>query len=64
MTSSATDHAVVNTVTTTHTLSDFDFVLPEALIAQHPAATRTGSRLLDGTANPPVDRIFKDLPGF
>ena len=64
MTSSATDHAVVNTVTTTHTLSDFDFVLPEALIAQHPAATRTGSRLLDGTANQPVDRIFKDLPGL
>ncbi len=63
MTSSAPDHtAVVNTVTTTHTLSDFDFVLPEALIAQHPAATRTGSRLLDGTTQPPLDRIFKDLP--
>ncbi len=64
MTPSAPDHTVVNTVTTTHTLSDFDFVLPEALIAQHPAATRTGSRLLDGTAQPPVDRIFKDLPGL
>ncbi|MES2584036.1 MAG: tRNA preQ1(34) S-adenosylmethionine ribosyltransferase-isomerase QueA [Pseudomonadota bacterium] len=65
MTSSAPDHtAVVNTITTKHTLSDFDFVLPEALIAQHPAATRTGSRMLDGTASPPVDRIFKDLPGL
>ena len=62
MTPSASGHTVVNTVTTNHTLSDFDFVLPEALIAQHPAATRTGSRLLDGTANPPVDRIFKDFP--
>ena len=65
MTSSIPDHSVVNnTVTTTHTLSDFDFELPEALIAQHPAATRTGSRLLDGTASPSVDRIFKDLPGL
>ena len=65
MTPSAPDHtAVVNTITTTRTLSDFDFVLPETLIAQHPAATRTGSRLLDGTTQPPVDRIFKDLPGL
>ena len=65
MTPSAPDHpAVVNTVTTSHTLSDFDFALPEALIAQHPAATRSGSRLLDGTGNPPVDRIFRDLPGL
>ena len=65
MTTSAPDQtAVVNTVTTTHTLSDFDFVLPESLIAQHPAATRTASRLLDGTTRPTVDRIFKDLPGL
>jgi S-adenosylmethionine:tRNA ribosyltransferase-isomerase len=54
--------AVTNTVTTTHTLSDFDFELPEALIAQHPAPERTGSRLLDGTTSPSVDRIFRDLP--
>ncbi|MDO8700030.1 MAG: tRNA preQ1(34) S-adenosylmethionine ribosyltransferase-isomerase QueA [Rhodoferax sp.] len=46
----------------TFTLSDFDFVLPEALIAQHPAPERSGSRLLDGTQSPPVDRIFRDLP--
>jgi S-adenosylmethionine:tRNA ribosyltransferase-isomerase len=46
------------------TLSDFDFVLPEALIAQHPAAERSGSRLLDGTGANPVDRIFRELPSF
>jgi S-adenosylmethionine:tRNA ribosyltransferase-isomerase len=59
-----TPPAVTNTVTTTHTLSDFDFVLPEALIAQHPAPERSGSRLLDGTANPSIDRIFRELPGL
>ena len=48
----------------TFTLSDFDFVLPEALIAQHPAAERSGSRLLDGRVATPVDRIFRDLPGL
>jgi S-adenosylmethionine:tRNA ribosyltransferase-isomerase len=46
------------------TLSDFDFVLPEGLIAQHPAAERSGSRLLDGRAAPSVDRIFRELPGL
>ena len=46
------------------TLSDFDFVLPEALIAQHPASERSASRLLDGTASTPVDRIFRELPGL
>jgi S-adenosylmethionine:tRNA ribosyltransferase-isomerase len=46
------------------TLSDFDFVLPEALIAQHPAPERSGSRLLDGRAAQPVDRIFRELPGL
>jgi S-adenosylmethionine:tRNA ribosyltransferase-isomerase len=45
-------------------LSDFDFELPESLIAQHPAAERTGSRLLDGTAATAVDRSFKDLPSL
>lgn len=50
--------------TRTYTLSDFDFVLPEALIAQHPAPERSGSRLLDGRAAAPVDRIFRDLPGL
>ena len=46
----------------TYCLSDFDFVLPEALIAQYPATVRSGSRLLDGTRAAPADRIFHDLP--
>lgn len=48
----------------TYTLSDFDFELPETLIAQHPAAERSASRLLDGRDAAPVDRIFKDLPAL
>jgi S-adenosylmethionine:tRNA ribosyltransferase-isomerase len=52
---------VINTVTTHHTLSDFDFDLPESLIAQHPAPERSGSRLLDATSHPPADRIFREL---
>jgi S-adenosylmethionine:tRNA ribosyltransferase-isomerase len=47
-----------------YTLSDFDFDLPEALIAQTPTAERTDSRLLDGTGPCPTDRIFKDLPNL
>ena len=47
-----------------YVLSDFDFVLPEALIAQYPAPERSGSRLLDGRSAAPVDRSFKDLPGL
>jgi len=46
------------------TLSDFDFSLPPELIAQHPAAERSASRLLDGRAIEPADRIFRDLPGL
>jgi S-adenosylmethionine:tRNA ribosyltransferase-isomerase len=48
----------------THTLDDFDFQLPPELIAQHPAAQRSGSRLLDGTGPVPADRQFTDLPGL
>ena len=48
----------------TFSLSDFDFVLPEALIAQYPATERSGSRLLDGTGAAPADRIFRDLPAL
>jgi S-adenosylmethionine:tRNA ribosyltransferase-isomerase len=43
-------------------LSDFDFALPRELIAQHPAAERSASRLLDGRVEPPGDRRFRDLP--
>ena len=46
------------------TLADFDFLLPPELVAQHPAAERSGSRLLDGSAPLPVDRVFRDLPGL
>lgn len=48
----------------TFTLSDFDFELPEDLIAQHPAPERSGSRLLDGTGPASVDRIFRELPSL
>jgi S-adenosylmethionine:tRNA ribosyltransferase-isomerase len=44
------------------TTSDFDFTLPPQLIAQHPAAVRSASRLLDGSHAQPADRIFRDLP--
>jgi S-adenosylmethionine:tRNA ribosyltransferase-isomerase len=47
-----------------HTLADFDFELPPALIAQHPAPERSASRLLDGRGPTPVDRAFRDLPGL
>lgn len=46
------------------TLSDFDFDLPPDLVAQHPAAERSASRLLDGTGPAPVDRIFNQLPSL
>jgi S-adenosylmethionine:tRNA ribosyltransferase-isomerase len=47
-----------------HTLADFDFQLPPELIAQHPAAERSASRLLDGSGAVPVDRVFRDLPAL
>ena len=47
-----------------YTLSDFDFELPPELIAQHPAAERSASRLLDGRGATPVDRVFRDLPSL
>jgi S-adenosylmethionine:tRNA ribosyltransferase-isomerase len=47
-----------------YALSDFDFALPPELIAQHPAAERSASRLLDGTADAPVDRVFRELPAL
>ena len=46
------------------TLNDFDFELPPELIAQHPSAERSGSRLLDGAPGAVTDRIFRDLPGL
>lgn len=44
------------------TVDDFDFPLPPELIAQHPAAERSGSRLLHLCGQRPVDRKFAELP--
>ena len=46
------------------TVDDFDFHLPPELIAQHPAAERTGSRLLHVNGATHVDRRFTDLPSL
>jgi S-adenosylmethionine:tRNA ribosyltransferase-isomerase len=45
---------------------DFDFFLPDALIAQHPANARNASRLLhlDGNSGQLADKLFVDLPDF
>lgn len=61
---SSTMPASLPDVSRHYSLSDFDFDLPETLIAQHPATERSGSRLLDGTGETPVNRIFRDLPGL
>lgn len=47
-------------------LEEFDYFLPQELIAQHPAAKRDESRLLHVplTDEPLEDRIFSDLPGY
>jgi S-adenosylmethionine:tRNA ribosyltransferase-isomerase len=46
------------------TVDDFDFALPPELIAQHPAAARTGSRLLHVAGNTISDQRFTDLPAL
>jgi S-adenosylmethionine:tRNA ribosyltransferase-isomerase len=43
-------------------VEDFDFELPQELIAQHPVHPRSASKLLDGTDVGMVDRHFYDLP--
>ncbi len=45
-------------------VADFDYALPEELIAQHPAAQRRASRLLrvDGATGVLQDLVFEDLP--
>ena len=43
-------------------LSDYDFDLPEDLIAQHPATERSASRLLVVNNNALTDHQFTDLP--
>jgi len=43
-------------------IDDFDYELPPELIAQHPSATRSGSRLLALSGETLVDHRFSDLP--
>lgn len=47
-------------------VADFDFVLPEELIARHPLAERSGSRLLvlDGPTGQLAHRRFADLLAY
>lgn len=46
-------------------LADFDFALPDSLIAQHPLAERSASRLLHLDADGAIsDHVFADLPGM
>jgi len=47
-----------------HTLADFTFDLPPELIAQAPAPTRTGSRLLHVAGDRLADLRFADLPNL
>jgi S-adenosylmethionine:tRNA ribosyltransferase-isomerase len=46
--------------------SDFHYELPPTLIAQHPLAERSASRLLslDGVSGALADRAFRDLPSM
>ena len=45
-------------------LNDFDFDLPEELIATRPASPRTSARLLVATANKVDDSTVSDLPKY
>lgn len=45
-------------------ISEFDYDLPEALIAQHPPAERGGSRLLHVRQEGLSDHRFTELPAF
>src|SRR6185369_7151231 len=47
-------------------VAEFDYQLPETLIAQHPAAQRRASRMLrlDGESGALQDLAFGDLPGL
>jgi S-adenosylmethionine:tRNA ribosyltransferase-isomerase len=44
-----------------YSLSDFDFDLPQSLIAQHPLVQRSASRLLQLDGDALVDRQFADI---
>ena len=47
-----------------YSLSDFNFELPPALIAQVPLASRSASRLLQVNRDACIDRSFTDLPNL
>ena len=47
-----------------NTLCDYDFDLPEHLIAQHPAQPRDSAKLLDASSGQFSDRIMRDLPAL
>jgi S-adenosylmethionine:tRNA ribosyltransferase-isomerase len=44
------------------TLADFDYALPQRLIAQAPLAQRSASRLLNASGKPLLDQRISDLP--
>jgi S-adenosylmethionine:tRNA ribosyltransferase-isomerase len=46
------------------TVEDFDYPLPDELVAQHPTAERTGSRLLRLARDGLHDHKFGELPAF
>lgn len=53
-----------NAPDTPYRLADFDFELPPELIAQHPAAQRSGARLLDGRTSPGTHHVVRELPAL
>ncbi len=55
-------HADSTLATRQFSTNDFGFELPADLVAQHPIAKRSASRLLDGRDASPVHRIFSALP--
>lgn len=54
----------LSSLSSPHRLSDFDYALPPGLVAQHPLAERSASRLLDGRGAFGQDRIFSELPAL
>ncbi len=50
-----------STISRMYSLSDFDFELPQELIAQTPLAERSASRLLHVTPDKMIDRAFADI---
>jgi S-adenosylmethionine:tRNA ribosyltransferase-isomerase len=59
-----TDDCDATVTPRSYTLSDFDYELPPELIAQHPLAVRSASRLLDARKALPFDRVFSELPNL